>query len=215
MSTDTPTLRPTFPELWGTVGRRIKALRTRRDMSLSALAAATGLGKGTISELERGQRNPTLDSLFAIATALSAPLSDLLLTDGAEEKRGEHPPSARGQSVEAYLIGRWTELGETIEVYRMTIRAGRRRSKAHAAGVVETISVLSGRIEVGPSEAPVQLREGGSHTFAADRGHIYNGLSQVSTTILIMRYPNPAPVVPAISPTTDMDMEGHGDGIES
>jgi XRE family transcriptional regulator, regulator of sulfur utilization len=45
------------------VGARIRALRTERGLSLSALAAAAGIGKGSLSELETGHRNPTLDTL--------------------------------------------------------------------------------------------------------------------------------------------------------
>lgn len=65
------------------VGARIRSTRVARRISLGSLASATGLGKGTLSELERGLRNPTLDTLFAIATCLDLPLSQLLVDDDA------------------------------------------------------------------------------------------------------------------------------------
>ena len=59
-------------------GARIRQLRTERGLSLSALAAAAGIGKGTLSELEGGRRNPTLETLYAVAGPLGVPLAALL-----------------------------------------------------------------------------------------------------------------------------------------
>lgn len=158
--------------------------------SLSTLAAATGLGKGTVSELERGHRNPTLDTLFSIATFLAVPLSDLL-SSGTGTEVGVEGPAARahGQNIDAQLLGRWVEPGEVVEVYRMTVAAGRRLSAPHAAGVTESITVLTGQMLVGWEEAPVLLAGGQSHTFPGDRRHVYEGVAAHTSTVLVMRYP--------------------------
>ncbi|GLY32311.1 XRE family transcriptional regulator [Kineosporia sp. NBRC 101731] len=179
-----------FPDLSASVGDRIKGLRIQRGLSLSALAAATHLGKGTLSELERGQRNPTLDTLFAITTALTVPLGDLLVTDNSDLTQGRLPgPQAHGQNIDAELIGRWTESAELVEVYRMTVGQGRRQSPGHTAGVVESITVVSGEIAVGVNHAPAHLVGGQSHTFPGDQDHFYEGLVHRSSTVLVMRYP--------------------------
>jgi transcriptional regulator with XRE-family HTH domain len=179
-----------FPDLSASVGERIKDLRTQRGISLTALAGTTRLGKGTLSELERGQRNPTLDTLFAVATALSVPLGDLLMTGNGDFVRGGPPgPHAHGQNIDAELIGRWTELAEVVEVYRMTVSQGRRQSQRHAAGVVESITLVSGEIAVGANDDPAHLVGGQSHTFPGDQDHFYEGLAHRSSTVLVMRYP--------------------------
>ncbi|WP_150463256.1 XRE family transcriptional regulator [Nesterenkonia ebinurensis] len=179
-----------FPDLSASVGGRIRDLRTQHGISLTALAVATRLGKGTLSELERGQRNPTLDTLFAIATALSVPLGDLLLTESSDLVRGRpHGAHVHGQSIDAELIGRWTESAEVVEVYRMTVFRGRRKSRSHTQGVVESITVVSGEIAVGVSDDPAHLISGQSHTFLADQDHFYEGLVHRSSTVLVMRYP--------------------------
>src|SRR4051812_41709202 len=56
------------------VGQRLRRLREERGLSLSALARAAGLGKATLSGLEHGTRNPTLETLYAVAGALGVPL---------------------------------------------------------------------------------------------------------------------------------------------
>lgn len=60
------------------VGRRLRALRQDMDVSLSELSRRSGVGKGTLSELESGRRNPTLETLYALTTALGRPLSAVL-----------------------------------------------------------------------------------------------------------------------------------------
>ncbi|MBW1640023.1 helix-turn-helix transcriptional regulator [Microbacterium resistens] len=47
---------------------RIEDLRAQRGIPLAALAVLTQHGNETLSELNRGQRNPTLDTLFASTT---------------------------------------------------------------------------------------------------------------------------------------------------
>lgn len=177
-------------DLSAAVGNRIRTLRTARGVSLSALAAITQLGKGTLSELERGHRNPTLDTLFAIATALSVPLGDLLAADDAGPAEHQRTaPGAHGQNLDAELIGRWNEPTETVEVYRMVVRRGRRESRRHLTGVIESITVVHGEISVGGTDAPARLVAGQSHTFRGDQDHLYEGLAERSSTVLVMRYP--------------------------
>ena len=47
-------------------------------MSQEALADAAGLDRAYVSGLERGTRNPTLDTMQKIAHALGVPLHDLI-----------------------------------------------------------------------------------------------------------------------------------------
>ena len=173
------------------VGARIRELRQSRGTSLAALAASTGLGKGTLSELERGQRNPTLDTLFAIATDLGIPLSDLLTGERFEAPR--ESARARGQSIDAALLDRWTEETGVTEVYRIVISPETRRSLAHAPGVTEILTLIEGEAEVGDVDAPVRLRAGDTHAFAGDTAHLYRGIAARSVGILIMGYPMGSP----------------------
>ena len=49
------------------VGARLKHLRSRRRMTLTGVAGATGISKSTLSRLESGQRRPTLELLLALS----------------------------------------------------------------------------------------------------------------------------------------------------
>ncbi|HET7561903.1 MAG TPA: helix-turn-helix transcriptional regulator [Rhodanobacteraceae bacterium] len=58
-------------------GKRVRDLRARRGLTQEALAAASKLHVTYISSLERGHRNPSLQTCRAIASALNFSLSEL------------------------------------------------------------------------------------------------------------------------------------------
>jgi transcriptional regulator with XRE-family HTH domain len=60
------------------VAKLLKAQRERRQLSMTALAAKAGLSQQMISYVERGVRNPTLDTLLRITQALDVPLGAII-----------------------------------------------------------------------------------------------------------------------------------------
>ena len=52
--------------------------RTRRGLSMNRLAEKSGLSQQMVSYVERGIRNPTLDTLLRIANALDVDLWKLI-----------------------------------------------------------------------------------------------------------------------------------------
>jgi transcriptional regulator with XRE-family HTH domain len=60
------------------VGPRLKQLRSRRGVTLSALWEPTGISKSTLSRPETGQRRASLECLPPLAQAYRVPLDDLV-----------------------------------------------------------------------------------------------------------------------------------------
>jgi transcriptional regulator with XRE-family HTH domain len=60
------------------VGPRLKKLRQRRDITLTDLAAETGVSVSTLSRLEAGLRRPTLEQLLPLARAYGVTLDELV-----------------------------------------------------------------------------------------------------------------------------------------
>lgn len=52
-------------------GQRVRDLRTSKKWSIQTLADKSGLNPGYLSEVERGTRNPTLEVILSIASALN------------------------------------------------------------------------------------------------------------------------------------------------
>src|SRR3954451_23339872 len=60
------------------VGPRLKRLRTQRELTLTGVAASTGISKSTLSRLKSGQRRPTWELLLVLPPAYRVPLDDLV-----------------------------------------------------------------------------------------------------------------------------------------
>jgi transcriptional regulator with XRE-family HTH domain len=67
------------------VGRRIRALREAAGIAFGDLVARSGLGRGYVSELERGLVVPTVGTLARVAAALGVTMADLVVGDGDRE----------------------------------------------------------------------------------------------------------------------------------
>src|SRR3954452_4664148 len=57
---------------------RVRDLRKKRGWTLEQLSAACGVSRSMLSEIERGNANPTLAVAFRIAGAFSMSLGDLV-----------------------------------------------------------------------------------------------------------------------------------------
>ncbi len=68
------------------VGHRVRKLRKEQEFSFDAFVEETGLGRGYISELERGLVVPSLHTLHRLAAALEVPVADLILGDSLREE---------------------------------------------------------------------------------------------------------------------------------
>lgn len=68
------------------VGARIRLLREEADFSFVAFVEATGLGRGYLSELERGLVVPTVGKLQQVADALDLTIADLVIGDSLREQ---------------------------------------------------------------------------------------------------------------------------------
>ena len=63
------------------VGANTARIRKERGLTQEALAEKSGLSQQYISGLENGQRNPTIVTLFELATALGVGHLDLMAID--------------------------------------------------------------------------------------------------------------------------------------
>lgn len=62
-------------------GERIRVLRQNRGLSQERLAEMAGVHRTYLSSLERGERNVSLDNIYAIARALGVAPAELFDND--------------------------------------------------------------------------------------------------------------------------------------
>ena len=66
------------------VGRNVRRLRLSVGLSQEELAVRAGLHRTYVSSIERGQRNISIENVFALARALGCRPQDLLDADAGE-----------------------------------------------------------------------------------------------------------------------------------
>lgn len=76
-------------EIARTIGQRIRNYRTQKGLSQDKLAELAGVHPTYIGQLERGEKNATLESIERITTALQISLSALFekIDDQSDESR--------------------------------------------------------------------------------------------------------------------------------
>jgi transcriptional regulator with XRE-family HTH domain len=70
------------------VGRNVLRIRKSKDMTQERLAETSGFSQQYISGLEKGQRNPTVVTVYELSVALDVDYLELLKPD-AQSKRAK------------------------------------------------------------------------------------------------------------------------------
>jgi transcriptional regulator with XRE-family HTH domain len=189
-------------EIVKVVGTNLKRLRTEQALSLSDLARSSGVAKATLSALEGGRGNPTLETLSALAAALQIPMGDLITAaDPAPVTvvRSDEGTSVRGGGPnpnDLRLIARFTP-GGTVEVYEASWpKRSTRNAGGHGPGTREHVFVTRGGLKVGPVGREVGLAGGDYATFAADEPHIYEARASTRALLLMQWAPGAQAATP-------------------
>src|SRR5229473_1957236 len=81
------------------VAAQVRALREGRGWTQEQLAEAAGLSRDAISRIERGDREPKLVTLEAIASAVGLELAQLLASEKKPSRPFRRKRDARVQSI--------------------------------------------------------------------------------------------------------------------
>jgi transcriptional regulator with XRE-family HTH domain len=188
-------------EIVKVVGDNLRRLRAQKGQSLSELARSSGVAKATLSALEGGRGNPTLETMSAIAAALQLPMGDLITAaDPAPVQvvRSDEGTDIPGTANDLRLIARFTP-GGTVEVYEASWpRRSTRNAGGHGPGTREHVFVTRGGLKVGPLGREVGLAGGDYATFAADEPHLYEARANTRALLLMQWAPGlPQAAAPA------------------
>ena len=166
------------------LGNRLSELRHSRGLSLSELARRANVGKATLSEIENGTRNPTVETLYSLCAPLDVPLTALL-----GETPGVHGVAAGGMTTVLLSIRRLADA--TVEVFRLEFPADSEHiSPAHGPGVQEQLAVVSGTLKVGTVDAPAIVPEGGVHAWVSDRDHVFAAVDGPAEAVVVITTPH-------------------------
>ncbi|MFJ9376519.1 beta-eliminating lyase-related protein [Streptomyces sp. NPDC101455] len=136
------------------VGAKIRLRRQQRGMSAAEMARRAGLSKATLSQLEAGNGNPTIDTLDAIAIALRIPIADLLARDADTGPVFRPGTDIEPGEVSRELLRRISS-GNSLEIWRLRIPPETEPAGVpHATGTIEHLLIATGHVTAGPVDAP-------------------------------------------------------------
>ena len=144
-----------IPDVLAEVGPRLRRLRERRGVTLTALAARTGISKSTLSRLESGQRKPSLELLLPLAEAHHLPLDELVGAPRIGDPRVRLKPRTRN----GRLVYPLTQPSSGMAVWKVVIPPERDRKLRTHAGY-EWLYVLSGEMRLILGEHDITMRPG-------------------------------------------------------
>lgn len=169
---------PDATALASAIGARVREHRTARQWTLDQLAAASGISRRMVVNVEQGTANPSVGTLLRLGDALGVGLPALVEPpqhtplkvtrhgSGATLWRGDH--GGRGVLVAG------TEPPDVVELWDWTLSPGDRHvSEAHTRGTQELVQVHHGTITVELAAESVTLHAGDAVTFVGDADHAY------------------------------------------
>jgi transcriptional regulator with XRE-family HTH domain len=171
----------------------LRRLRIARHLSLSELARATGTSKATLSGIERGHCNPTVDTLASLAAALRVSFGELLEAPPLGEvrvvrasRRDSLPP--RGDVVRVKLDSLAPAGGGELAELALDARQ-LDEGKPLAVGSRAHVYVIQGKLLAGPLERITELAVGDYASFPVDVPHVYESRRHPVRALVLTQAP--------------------------
>jgi transcriptional regulator with XRE-family HTH domain len=185
------TLQHASPPL-ATIAAALRRERARVGVSIAELARRAGVAKSTLSQLEAGTGNPSIETLWSLGVALGVPFSRLVeppVPSVRVIRAGEGPRfGADRADFVATLLAAGAPHARR-DIYVMELEPGNARdADAHLPGSVEHVVVAAGRMRVGPAAEPIDLGPGDYLSFPGDVPHHYQALEPGTWAVLVMEH---------------------------
>lgn len=192
------------------IGIRLRALRAELGLTIPALAAKAGLSAGLISQIERGQANPSMRTIQRLTMALGVNLWAFIgeaggevgngaaapANGGAEPRGAEMPPFVRRRAERPrVVVGKSRMVKELLSprgerglrFMMVTLPPGGTADEMLTGPGEKGGYVVSGRVALTVGERQADLAEGDSFQFDSRHPHsLANHSAQAATVIWII-----------------------------
>ncbi|MBL7487664.1 helix-turn-helix domain-containing protein [Frankia sp. AgB1.9] len=186
------------------VARNVRRFREERKLSLGELARRSGLSKQTLSKIEQGTGNPTIDSIEAIADALHLTMRRLVTEWGSPLFVQRADSAAWDSQHEDWSVRMMDQVYGSGYVRTLIVRLSRSAADtqhkgtfgAGTPGTLHHVYVIGGEVRAGPRGDAVTLGTGDFVRFPGDPGHEVECLSSEATLHVVTTVPQ-VPQFPA------------------
>jgi transcriptional regulator with XRE-family HTH domain len=151
----------------GAVGPRLRALRRRRGVTITDVAATTGISASTLSRLESGGRRPNLELLLPLARAYGVALDELVGAPQTGDPRVHIRPVRRHGMTHIPLSRR----AGGLQAFKLIIPARTEDPEPKTHEGYEWLYVLDGRLQLVLGDKNLVLTPGEAAEFDTHLPH--------------------------------------------
>ncbi|MCY1053080.1 helix-turn-helix domain-containing protein [Mammaliicoccus sciuri] len=164
------------------VAHNLSQYRTSQQLSLSTVSKLTGVSKTMLNQIENGQSNPTITTLWKIANGLHLPISDLISNKedniNCVSKSDITPIYNDNQSVTIYPYFPFN-IDKNFEMFNMILlNGGGMVSERQSQGSEEYNIFPSWQIEVDINGVKHTVRQDDAIRFESDVTHTYRNIGK-------------------------------------
>ncbi len=176
------------------IAKNLKSIREEKKLSLDKVSELTGVSKSMLGQIERGESNPTITTVWKIANGLKISFTALINTpqqDTVIIKSHEIEPLIEDNGRYRIFPHFPYKNERRFEVYSVELeKGGYLSADAHREGTQEFITVFNGELTVKVNGQEYNVREGDSIRFKADKPHVYhNSGSRKARLSMVIYYP--------------------------
>lgn len=179
------------------LGPVIRSQRKARHLTLEELATRSRVSKSMLSQIERGEANPTFAVLWGITQALKVDLSELIAGSAQQHETSiellteSHTPEIRSPT------GDWTlrilsppVTASRVEWYEVEIAPGKSLASApHAPGTMEHLTLWTDGLTVTSGGGRQVLGRGETARYRADLPHeLANETAAPARALMVVLY---------------------------
>lgn len=165
----------------------MESLRKKRGMTQGDLAQVAAVPRSTITYLESGQSNPSLQNLAKLSGALQVTIEELIATPRGRYqlvKSGQLKPVKRGQgTVNIFELLPDPITGMHMDRMEFEIE-GRMVGIPHVSGTKEYLTCLQGEVTVRTAGQIFRVQKGDVLAFPGDQPHAYENTGSGKTLCL-------------------------------
>ena len=160
------------------IANNLKTIRDAKKLSLDKVATMTGVSKSMLGQIERGESNPTITTVWKIANGLKVPFTTLVEAPKVDykivSKDQVNPVKEDNGKVCTYPLFPYRE-DQPYEIYMSTMEKGAYMEAAsHGEGSYEVITVFKGEVTMTVNGEDLVVKAGAGLGFWADKVHIYH-----------------------------------------
>ena len=169
---------PSTAALATTIGARVRQERHTRRWTLDQLAAAAGVSRRMVVNVEQGAANPSVGTLLRISDAFGIGLPTLVEPPEPKSlnvtRRGDGAALCRGEGGGLGILVAGTEPPNVVELWDWTLGPGdRHMSEAHTRGTKELLHVHQGKVTLEVGGQAATLDAGDAASFSGEVAHSY------------------------------------------